>query len=102
MACFSSSFSRVFDVVGPQRPNQRRFVVAVFDDAHAGHDMASLQHFARDTADDLTEAVVLTCAVVDLRTGLLAQADQHHLHQAALQMSPVKPVCGLTRLQTRT
>ena len=45
------------------------------------------QHLAGDAADDLPEAVVLNRAVIDLRAFVLAQADEHHLHQAAFDVA---------------
>jgi len=48
-----------------------------------------------------SEAVILNRPVIDLGAFVLAQADQHHLHQS-LSMSPTTSVCGLMRLQTTT
>ena len=67
--------------------NLGRLVVGVFDDADAGDDAALGQHFAGDAADDLPEAVVHDRPVIDLRPFVLAQADQHHLHQARFDVA---------------
>ena len=40
-----------------------------------------------DAAHDLAEAVVVDRAVIDLGPLVLAQADEHHLHQAAFDVA---------------
>ena len=57
------------------------FVVGVFDDRHSRQNSAFLQHAVGDRSDDLQKAVVKNCPVIDLRSGVFAQADQHHLVQ---------------------
>ena len=62
-------------------------VVGVFDDADARDDAALGEHLAGHAADDLAEAVVQDRPVIDLRPFVLAQADQHHLHQARFDIA---------------
>jgi hypothetical protein len=49
--------------------------------------VALVQHPVRDAADDLWKAVIVDGAVIDFRAVVLAQPDQHHLHQPAFDGS---------------
>ena len=72
------------ELLGRDGLDPRRLVVGVFDDGHSGQDVAASQHFAGHAADDLGEAEVLDRAVIDLRPFAIAQPDQQHFHQSAL------------------
>ncbi len=64
-----------------------RFVVGVFDNTQAGDDAALGEHFAGDAANDLAEAVVHDRPVIDFCPFVLAQADEHHLHEARFDVA---------------
>ena len=80
-------FFAVFEFVGRDGGDLGGLVVAVFNDRHAGDNAAPRQNFARDAANDLAKAVVHDRAVIDFCTFVFAQADQHHLHQAAFDVA---------------
>ena len=62
-------------------------VIRIFHDAEAAEHSAIFDHALRDTADDLIERVVRERAVIDFRALVLAEADEHHLHQPALEFT---------------
>ena len=64
-----------------------RLVVRVLQDGQARQDVAPFEYFAGDAAEDLAEAEILNGLVIDQRSGMFAQADEHHLHQAALDVA---------------
>ena len=86
-ASTSSAFSRVRKSAGSHGFDLGRLFVTVFDDRQPGHDRAAGQHFAADALDDLAEGVILKRAVIDLGPVVIAQPDQHHLHQAAFDLA---------------
>jgi hypothetical protein len=69
------------------RLNLRRLIVGILDDADAGNDAALGEHLAGDAADDLPEAIVHNRPVIDFRSFVLSQADEHHLHQARFDVA---------------
>jgi len=77
----------IFEFVGCNGLNFGRFIVGVLDDADSGDDAAFGEDFAGDAADDLTEAVVHDGAVIDFCAFVLAQADEHHFHQARFDIA---------------
>ena len=64
-----------------------RFLVGVFNHGHASQDVAVAEYLIDDAADDLGEAVVEDGAVIDGGPVAFAQADEHHLHQAAFDVA---------------
>ena len=52
----------------------------------ARRNVAPLQDSRTDAANNLVEAVIWN-AVIDLRAVVLAQADQHHFHEAAFDVA---------------
>ena len=87
MASTRSSFSRGSNSLRRDRLNLGRFVVAVLDDPHAGRNPAAGQHLAGDALQDLREAEIGDRPMVNLGPGMFAQANEHHLHQAALDVA---------------
>ena len=63
------------------------FVIGVLDDRQTAEDVAFSEHFAGDGTDDLAEARLHDGPVIDFRPVVLAQADQHHLVQARLDVA---------------
>ena len=63
--------------------DERRLVVGVFHDGHSRQDVAAAEHFVGHAVDDLLEAEVLDCAMVDFCPVAVSQSDQKHLHQPA-------------------
>ena len=77
----------VFEVRRGNGGNLRRFVVAVFEQGDAECD----RHFFPDrlphNAYDLVEGMVDDSAVVNGGAFVLAEADEHHFHQAAFDLA---------------
>jgi hypothetical protein len=63
---------------------QAGFVVGVFHDAEAGEQTALLDHAAADAFHDLVEGKIHERAVINLRALVFTEADEQHLHEAAL------------------
>src|SRR4249920_2709346 len=62
----------------------RGFFVAILENGDPSDNSTTRNHFACNTSDDLIKGVVLNDSVVDQGSGMFSQADQHHLHQPAL------------------
>src|SRR5919106_939865 len=65
-------------------PNDRRLIVAVFDDAESKGNARMLQHRAAHGADDVLIAILHISPMVMLGAMIFAETDGHHLEQAAL------------------
>ena len=84
LARTSSSSSRGSKSSGRHRLDAGRLVVGVLDDAQAERDRGACAHVPADRAHHLVVGLFQQDAVIVERAGVLAQADHHHLHQAAL------------------
>ena len=69
------------------RGELRGIVVGVFENRQAAEDLAGCQHLPAHAADDVFEAEFVGVGVIALRAGELAEADGHHLEQAAFDLA---------------
>ena len=75
-----------FQCVRCDRPDSACFTVAVLDDFQAGHDRTAGDHFPSNTAYNLSEWKIANGSMVNPCTGMLAQPNQHHLHQTTFDV----------------
>ena len=83
----SSSSSLLFHLIHRHYLKARGLVIGVFENGQAAENFSALQYLAAHGADHVLQSQTIRVGVITLRAREFAEADGHHLKEAALDFA---------------